>query len=216
NVPEEVMRRWRRFSIDANTPAADAVRTVQAVSLTTRAEIEERYPLLELDAFAARGLPQSLYATPMVVDRGPSQRVFGAILFLWDSEGAVDADTAALITAVADQSALAMERARLYDAERAARAAAETARIEAEQANAVKAQFLAVMSHELRTPLNAIGGYAELVELGVYGPVNDRQVDALARLRRSQEHLLGLINSVLNFAKIEAGRVEYQLERIAV
>jgi PAS domain S-box-containing protein len=85
------------------------------------------------------------------------------------------------------------------------------ARAEAERANAVKAEFLASMSHELRTPLNAIGGYAELMELGIRGPVTAAQVDDLRRIRASQQHLLGLINSVLNFAKLEAGRVHYDL-----
>jgi PAS domain S-box-containing protein len=85
------------------------------------------------------------------------------------------------------------------------------ARAEAERANAAKAEFLAAMSHELRTPLNAIGGYAELLELGIRGPVAAEQVEDLRRIRVNQQHLLGLINSVLNYAKLEAGRVEYDM-----
>ena len=79
----------------------------------------------------------------------------------------------------------------------------------AETANRVKSDFLAVMSHELRTPLNAIGGYVQLLELGVHGPVNDAQRDALTRVARSQQRLLTLINDVLNFTRLDAGHVEY-------
>jgi signal transduction histidine kinase len=93
---------------------------------------------------------------------------------------------------------------------------AEQARAEAERASRAKSDFLAVMSHELRTPLNAIGGYAQLLELGVHGPINDAQRDALARLGRSQAHLLRLITDVLNFAKIDAGQVEYVVSDIRV
>ena len=101
------------------------------------------------------------------------------------------------------------ERAAAESALDAARAQAETERARAEDANQTKAAFLAVMSHELRTPLNAIGGYAQLLDMGLHGPVTDAQHTALARVQRAQAHLLGLINDVLNYAKLEAGRVDY-------
>ncbi|HEV7990365.1 MAG TPA: ATP-binding protein [Gemmatimonadaceae bacterium] len=92
----------------------------------------------------------------------------------------------------------------------------EKARVIAEEANHAKSQFLANMSHELRTPLNAIGGYVQLLELGIHGPVTDEQRFTLDRITRSQRHLLNLINDLLNLARIEAGRVDYRIERIAV
>jgi PAS domain S-box-containing protein len=84
----------------------------------------------------------------------------------------------------------------------------------AEAANSAKGEFLAAMSHELRTPLNAIGGYTELLSLGLGGPVTSEQLDYLERIRKSQQHLLGIISDLLNFSRIEAGHVNYALVRI--
>ena len=97
-----------------------------------------------------------------------------------------------------------------------ARAAERTAREAAEKANRSKSEFLAVMSHELRTPLNAIDGYAELMELGVHGSLSEEQRQDLARIRKSQRHLLGLINGVLNYARIEAGALRYDMRDVVV
>jgi len=72
------------------------------------------------------------------------------------------------------------------------------------------------MSHELRTPLNAIGGYVELVELGVRGPVTEGQREYLRRIAKSSHILLSLINDILNFAKLEAGTVEFRVSEVLI
>ncbi len=91
---------------------------------------------------------------------------------------------------------------------------AQEAQRDAEAANKAKNEFLAVMSHELRTPLNAIGGYAQLIELGIRGPITEAQRADIERIKRSQAYLLSLINDVLNFAKIEAGHLQVSLSDI--
>jgi len=93
---------------------------------------------------------------------------------------------------------------------------AEKARAQAEQANELKSQFLANMSHELRTPLNSIINFTRILSTGMRGPVNVEQLDYLQRVRQSGEHLLGLINDILDLSKIEAGRMELYTETLHI
>jgi len=86
----------------------------------------------------------------------------------------------------------------------------------ADAANRSKAEFLAVMSHELRTPLNSIGGYVDLLEMELRGPLTDAQKSDLGRIKRSQLHLLGIINDILNFTRLEATEVKFDIIDVPV
>jgi signal transduction histidine kinase len=92
----------------------------------------------------------------------------------------------------------------------------EQRRAEAERANRTKTDFLAAMSHELRTPLNAIIGYIDLLELGIYGPVTEKQAEIYPRVRRSSQHLLSLITDILQYAKVRAGRLQVAREAVPI
>ena len=97
------------------------------------------------------------------------------------------------------------------------RAVADARRVaEAEAASRTKSEFLTAMSHELRTPINAAMGYAELIEMGLGGPVTEQQLEYLARIRGSHTHLLGIVTDLLNYSRIEAGQVRYDIVPVPV
>ena len=110
---------------------------------------------------------------------------------------------------------LALEKEARAHAEHA-RSEAEAARAEAERANNSKTDFLAVMSHELRTPLTAIMGYEELLSDGITGPVTELQRQQLGRINASAHHLLGLIDEILTFARVDIGRERVRWESMSV
>jgi PAS domain S-box-containing protein len=101
----------------------------------------------------------------------------------------------------------------LVDTERL-RSEAELARKTADDSNDAKSRFLATMSHELRTPLNAIAGYVDLLDAGVRGPVTEEQQRDLDRIKRNQQSLLRLIDDVLDLAKLESGRLQFDYEDV--
>ena len=144
--------------------------------------------------------PRSMLIVPMRA----GTRMLGAITLASTRSGAgrrYTRDDLTVAEEFARRAALAIDAAAHYRD-------MATARMTAETANRVKSDFLATMSHELRTPLNAILGYVQLLEMEINGPVTDAQRAYLQRIEHSQQHLLALIEDVLQFAKIEAGHVE--------
>lgn len=130
------------------------------------------------------------------------------VLVLWSARVLRDTDKERVDLLVLEQQARA-------HAERA-RNEAETARAEAERANNSKTDFLAVMSHELRTPLTAIMGYEELLSDGITGPVTELQKQQLGRINASARHLLGLIDEILTFARVDIGRERVRWEAMSI
>jgi hypothetical protein len=202
-LPDDVGRQYASFPVSTDTPGAEVVRTGEPMFVEHRAELHHRFPAI-VHIWKAVG-SEAASILPLII----SGECTGAISFTYDTPRTFAPEDRSFLLALASQCAQALERARLFEAEREARA-------QAQAASRSKSEFLAVMSHELRTPLNAIGGYAELLEIGVHGPITDEQRNALERIQMSQRHLLGLINAVLNYTRIEAGNVSYHVETVAV
>jgi signal transduction histidine kinase len=166
-------------------------------------------PEIDLEAISARAsgefvatllraiMPSSFLCVPLVV-RG---RGFGAMSFtMTDSGRRFGDEDLELAMELARRAAVAIDNAVIYRRSVALR-------LEAEAASNAKSDFLAKMSHEIRTPINAMMGYAELLQMGMSGPVNDAQEKQLGRIRASGDHLASLINEILDLSKIEAGRM---------
>ena len=133
----------------------------------------------------------------------------GVLGLAWAEPRVFDEDERAFVLTLGVMCAQAIMRAHLRDAERLARE-------EAERANTSKAHFVAAISHELRTPMNAILGYTALIDEEVYGPVTAAQRDGLGRVRTSGQHLLGLVEELLGYARLEAGEAVVRAEPVAL
>jgi signal transduction histidine kinase len=148
-------------------------------------------------------LEANLHAA-LIVPLLSAEGALGALVLQRRQPGEFPPAVVSLMQAFADQSSIALENARLFNE------IAQKSR-ELEVASEHKSQFVANMSHELRTPLAAILGYAELLQEGIYGPLPEHSLPILTRVRSNGKHLLGLINTVLDISKIEAGQFKLNL-----
>jgi signal transduction histidine kinase/CheY-like chemotaxis protein len=154
--------------------------------------------LLEIGATAIGKQSLSYLGVPII----ESGKAVGVLSVQSTSEeGIFDEADARLLSTIASSVSTALNNAQLFTEAQKARAAAE-------QANQAKSAFLANMSHELRTPLNAIIGFTRIVRRKAEGLLPDKQTENLDKVLTSGEHLLNLINTVLDIAKIEAGRMD--------
>jgi signal transduction histidine kinase len=144
---------------------------------------------------------ESLLTVPLEI-RG---RLLGAVTFVGTERGVPHSpDDVQLAEDLAGRGALALESAQVHDLTLMLKHSAESA-------NSAKTAFLGAMSHELRTPLNAIGGYLELLDMGLRGPVTEEQRTDLARMKTNQQYLLVLITEILNFVQVSTGRTAYDI-----
>lgn len=196
DMPQDVFEQWRSIPLSARAPLTDAVREGKPIFLESPADWSDRYP--DLVPLLAQSGHKAQMVAPLIV----AGRCIGVMGVAFREPRKFSTGDRELLLSVAAQCALALERARLFEAEKEARTAAE-------DANRAKGEFLASMSHELRTPLGAIAGHIEILALNIHGPTTPEQQDALRRVKRAQQHLLGIVDDLLSFARLERGRVEF-------
>ena len=150
-------------------------------------------------------VPKSFVVLPLLVGK----EVIGGISIAdYEREDAFVDISTGMLEIIAANMGTAIQNVRLFDETKRLFEEAEESRAAAEQANKAKSTFLANMSHELRTPLNAIMGFTQIVKGKAEGALPEKQIDNLDKVLTSSQHLLGLINTVLDIAKIEAGRMD--------
>ena len=153
----------------------------------------------------ADDFPKSMMTIPLLAG---GEVIGGISLADYEKENAFADLSLNLLETIASNMGTAVQNVRLFEETKRLFAEAEESRASAEQANKAKSTFLANMSHELRTPLNAIIGFTRIVKKKADGALPEKQIENLDKVLISSEHLLGLINTVLDIAKIEAGRMD--------
>nr|MDZ8039380.1 PAS domain S-box protein [Nostoc sp. CreGUA01] len=193
---DESVNLWRRFSINAAAPLAEAVRTKQPVWQESTATRVARYSHL------AQEYNQYNYGAWISIPLIIEGRAIGGMSVAFNQNQELNQDDRALVLALAQQCAQAMERARLYEAEQTARAAAENA-------NRIKDEFLAVLSHELRSPLNPILGWSKLLQTR---KLDEKTIPhALKTIERNAQLQAQLIEDLLDISRILQGKLSLNI-----
>jgi signal transduction histidine kinase len=206
-LAQELQMEWAP-EIDDPFGAAPMLQSVETLEISR--DIESRlaatpHGTKNVDVLRKLGLG-SILTVPLVA-RG---KLLGAITFVSGSPARpYRPEERELAEALTTRAALALDNAQMYEA-------AVVLRQTAESANRAKTAFLGAMSHELRTPLNAIGGYVDLLDMGLRGPVTEEQHADLARVRSNQQHLTVLITEILNFARIGGGGITYAVTEVNI
>jgi PAS domain S-box-containing protein len=206
---------WAR---DLNRRYPPNPRAVTGVPQVIRSGQSEFYPEIPEEMLRAgavddehfRIIQEIGFTSALVVPMTARDRVHGAITLVSAESGKRYTRTdLTLAEELARRAAMAVDNARLFRE-------AERSRAEAISANRAKSDFLATISHEIRTPINAVLGYTQLIEMGLSGPLTAEQRVQIDRIASSTNHLLSLVNEVLDLAKVESGTLAVQLKRASV
>jgi signal transduction histidine kinase/putative methionine-R-sulfoxide reductase with GAF domain len=202
---DQHLRKESRWSIHGPTPVARCIvqRTVIQVPDTEL----DRHADEAIREVRRRGGMRSILAAPMLRDGQP----IGGIWISRAVAGPFSSAEIALLQTFADQAVIAIENARLLSELQASNQEIAEKSRQIEAASQHKSEFLANMSHELRTPLNAIIGFSEVLSEKMFGELNEKQEEYSKDIHASGQHLLSLINDILDLSKIEAGRMELEL-----
>jgi len=196
---QKLKERKHFLPVGSRSTVGEATRSgeVVVVNDTTTTSLHKPNPLLP-ETRAEAAIPLRI-----------SNRIIGALDIQSTEIDAFSEDDIAILQLLTDQIAVGIDNARSYNL-------AQQAVEEMREVDRLKSQFLANMSHELRTPLNSIIGFARVILKGIDGPITDLQQQDLTAIFNSGQHLLGLINDILDLSRIEAGKMELTFDEVNI